>query len=316
MKTVGITGGAGFIGSYITKKFLEENYRVKVSVTNISSTNKYQHLFNLKKVENLSVRGLNVENMDFLKEFIKDCEILIHCGTPFQLEVDHPEKDMFEPTIKGTGNFLQAIKEEMNVRKVVFVASVASYNTSFPLPVPGQNHDHVYSENDEPYYNKEDNIYAQAKYFANQAVRKFIKENPDLNVEIVSVAPVGVIGNPLSDRQDSTSVGIQLLFKAMLAPNPFIQMMYDNDIEFAMVDVEDVAEGIYAAAVKSGNHGKNYLLTSESWRVSDISRILNGIPPKCKPRKVYSNDLAQKELGLNFKPAEVPLKRFSNSMKI
>jgi dihydroflavonol-4-reductase len=41
MKKVGIIGGAGFIGSYNTKKFLAEGYQVKVSATDISKKEKY-----------------------------------------------------------------------------------------------------------------------------------------------------------------------------------------------------------------------------------------------------------------------------------
>ena len=44
MKKVGIIGGSGFIGSYITKAFLENGYEVKVSTTDISKKEKYQHL--------------------------------------------------------------------------------------------------------------------------------------------------------------------------------------------------------------------------------------------------------------------------------
>ncbi|HEY9184920.1 MAG TPA: NAD-dependent epimerase/dehydratase family protein [Salegentibacter sp.] len=38
MKTVGIIGGSGFIGSYITRKFLQEGFEVKVSVTDINKS--------------------------------------------------------------------------------------------------------------------------------------------------------------------------------------------------------------------------------------------------------------------------------------
>jgi len=38
MQTVGIIGGAGFIGSYVTKGFLENGFRVKVSATDISNS--------------------------------------------------------------------------------------------------------------------------------------------------------------------------------------------------------------------------------------------------------------------------------------
>nr|WP_228122761.1 NAD-dependent epimerase/dehydratase family protein [Oceanihabitans sp. IOP_32] len=44
MKKVGIIGGSGFIGSHITKIFLENGFEVKVSTTDISNENKYQHL--------------------------------------------------------------------------------------------------------------------------------------------------------------------------------------------------------------------------------------------------------------------------------
>ena len=48
-------------------------------------------------------------------------------------------------------------------------------------------------------------------------------------------------------------------------------MFYDTDMEFAVVDVKDVAQGVYKSATISGLHGKNYLLSSETYPVSDIS---------------------------------------------
>jgi len=48
MKTVGIIGGSGFIGSFNTQKFLNEGYKVKVSTTDLSKKEKYEHLLSLK----------------------------------------------------------------------------------------------------------------------------------------------------------------------------------------------------------------------------------------------------------------------------
>ena len=62
MKTAGIIGGSGFIGSHVTKRFLEEGFKVKVSATDISATNKYAHLRELPNAENLEILPLNVEN--------------------------------------------------------------------------------------------------------------------------------------------------------------------------------------------------------------------------------------------------------------
>ncbi|MEM0518227.1 NAD-dependent epimerase/dehydratase family protein [Aequorivita flava] len=311
MKTVGIIGGSGFIGSYITKEFLEQGYSVKVSVTDIKKSEKYQHLFNLKNSDTLNISPLKVENLSDLKDFISDCEIVIHGGTPFQLDVKDPQSELFEPTIKGTENFLAAAKEAPSIEKVVFIASVAAYNTNFPLPAGGKKPQDTFNESDTPFISEESHPYAQAKYIANQTVEKFINQHPNLSFEITSVSPVGVMGKSLSNREDSTSTGLQFLIKNKIAPNPFIQMLYDTDTEFALVDVGDVAQAIYKAATTNGLHGKNYLLSSESYRISDMNLMLNHHPPKNKAKVIYDSSLANKDLKITFKPLQKTFNRYS-----
>jgi nucleoside-diphosphate-sugar epimerase len=315
MQTVGITGGAGFIGSYVTKQFLENGYQVKVSATNISNKEKYAHLSALKNAENMELAPLDVQNLGQLKAFAAGCDILVHCGTPFQLEVEDPQRDLLDPTIKGTENFLRVVSETPAVKKVVFVASVAAVNTNFPLPPEGWADGQVFSEKDEPYFNKENHPYAQAKFLANEAVNRFIADNPKAGFEITTVSPVGVMGMAMSAREDSTSMGIQFLFKNKIAPNPFIQMFYDMDVNWALVDVADVAESVYKAATLQNLHGKNYLITSESYRVSDVSLMLNGKEPAGQPNTVYSNTLATRDLGVHFKPAKLPLYQYAKAME-
>ena len=311
MKTIGIIGGSGFIGSYITKKFLSENYKVRVSATDISKKEKYAHLHNLKNSENLEIMPLDVRDKDALKSFAEGCEIIVHGGTPFQLDVDDPQKELFDPTVKGTENFLQIVSQSPDIKKVIFVASVAAYNTNFPMPAGGKNPQDIFTENDPPFFSEESIPYAQAKFIANQTVSDFIKEQPDLNFEITSVSPVAVMGKALSGREDSVSVGLQLLFKNKIMPNDFVKMLFENNMELAMVDVGDVAESIFKAATIYGLHGKNYLLSSESYRVSDITRMLNMESPEEKGRVVYSNALAVKDLGVEFNSPHIPLGQFS-----
>jgi nucleoside-diphosphate-sugar epimerase len=312
MKTVGIIGGSGFIGSHNTQKFLNEGYHVKVSTTDISKKEKYEHLLQLKNAENLEIVQLNVENKSALVDFLNGCEIVIHGGTPFQLDVKDPKTELFDPTIKGTENFLEAIQETPEIEKVIFIASVAAYNTEFPLLPANKNENDQFDENDIPYMSEQSHPYGQAKFIANQTVNKFIAEHPHLNFEITSVSPVVVMGKSLSARQDSTSTGMQFLFKNKIAPNPFIQMFYDTDLYFAIVDVRDVAEAIYKAATTKNTHGKNYLLSSESYRVSDITLMLNNQSPIGKSIIFYRNELAKKDLGINFQPANIPLTNYSS----
>jgi dihydroflavonol-4-reductase len=307
MKTVGIIGGAGFIGSYVTKLFLENNCKVRVSTTDITNKSKYRHLFYFENASNLEIVPLNLTHPETVKTFVDDCTIIVHCGSPFKLDVQNPQNELFDPTVRGTEIFLNIIKSSIDIEKVVFVASVAAWNTSFPLPPATYANDHFFSERDTPYFSENDHPYGQAKFMADQVVRKFIADNEDIIFEIVSVSPVLVVGNQLSAREDSTSIGFQHLFKHKIIPNPFVEYLFTVDIPFALVDVRNVAEAIYKAATLKSLHGKNYLLSSETYKISDISLMLNKKPPSSSPTIYYDNSLAKNELGLSFLPAKETL---------
>ncbi len=225
MEKVGIIGGSGFIGSYITKQFLDNNYEVKVSSTDISKKEKYAHLSNLVHSDKLQISELDVTDKTILKKFVKDCDIVIHGGTPFQLDFIDAKTELFDPTIKGTENFLNVISNTPTIKKVVIIASVAAWNTNFPLPPIGKTTMDTISENDTPFTSEDSHPYAQAKFIANETVNDFIKKHPKLNIEITSVSPVAVFGKSMSNREDSTSTGLQYLIKNNIAPNPFVQML-------------------------------------------------------------------------------------------
>lgn len=312
MKTVGIIGGAGFIGSYITRRFLKEDYMVKVSVTDIHRSEKYGHLFNLENSVNLKIRPLKLENGEALGNFIEDCDIVIHSGTPFQLDVQDPQAELLDPTIIGTQNFLDSLTAAPHIKKVVFIASVAAWNTNFPLPAGGKGFTDTFNEQDTRFTSTESHPYCQAKFIANQVVEQFIVDNSVLPFEIASVSPVMVMGKSLSAREDSTSTGLQFLIKNKIAPDDFFQTLYDNDVPFAVVDVEDVANAVYTAATTNGLHGKDYLLSSETYRVWDIHEMLNHREPRQTAQIIYKNDLAKMELGVGFRPVKETLRSFSN----
>lgn len=312
MKKVGIIGGSGFIGSYITKAFLNNGFLVKVSATDIKREDKYQHLVTLDHSDNLHISELDVMNKSALQDFVFDCDIIIHGGTPFILDFQDAKKQLFDPTIKGTENFLEVINITPGIEKVVFIASVAAWNTNFPMPAGTKSFTDTFDENDTRFTSTESHPYAQAKFMANQVVEKFIKDHPNLFFEISSVSPVMVLGKSMSNREDSTSSAIQYLIKKKIAPDDFFQSLYDNDVPFAIVDVEDVANATFKAATTLGLHGKDYLLTSETYKVSDISAMLNHQEPKEKASIIYKNDLAKKDLGVSFRPVKETLNNYSN----
>ena len=72
----------------------------------------------------------------------------------------------------------------------MFIASVAAWNTSFPLNPSTYSLNHIFTEQDTPYMSEQDHPYAQAKFLADQEVRKFIRRHiQNLRFEISSVSP-------------------------------------------------------------------------------------------------------------------------------
>ena len=92
-------------------------------------------------------------------------------------------------------------------------------------------------------------------------------------------------------------------------------MLYEQDVYWSNVDVADVAESVYRAATLTNLHGKNYLIASESYRISDVSLLLNGETPAGQARSVYSSALATRELGVQFNPLSVTFGHYVQATK-
>lgn len=66
-------------------------------------------------------------------------------------------------------------------------------------------------------------------------------------------------------------------------------------------------DSAFAATTRPGNHGLNLLLSSESYRISDMQRLLNGQPAVKPPLQVYASDLAEERLGVTMQPVAAVL---------
>jgi len=77
MKKAGVIGGSGFIESEIISMLLYKNYDVKVSTSDISKIENFQHLMELDHSEHLHVCEINSEIKSDLKQFTKDCDFVI-----------------------------------------------------------------------------------------------------------------------------------------------------------------------------------------------------------------------------------------------
>lgn len=129
-KKILITGGLGFIGSYIADELINEN---EVIIIDNKSTGKVENLQNINH-ENLTLIEKDLNDAD-LDELLTDVDYVFHLAAmaSVPLSIENPSecvKNNMDATIK----LINACKNN-NVKKIIFSSSSSVYgdNTNIPL---------------------------------------------------------------------------------------------------------------------------------------------------------------------------------------
>jgi dTDP-glucose 4,6-dehydratase len=118
MKNILITGGAGFIGSHVTRLFVKTFKNAKIY--NLDALTYAGNLENLKDIENeinYQFIQMDIQDLDGLRDLIKEKDIshVIHLAAESHVDRSITDPLSFLKTnVLGTANLLQAAKEHWN----------------------------------------------------------------------------------------------------------------------------------------------------------------------------------------------------------
>jgi nucleoside-diphosphate-sugar epimerase len=268
-KTILVTGGTGYIGSWVTKMLLEKGYTVRLTVRDKSKEAKYQHLINIanKTEGTLEFWEANLLTEGVFDEPAEGCSAIMHLASPFTLSFKDAQTELIDPALKGTQNVLNAATKSSTVKKVVLTSSVAAiHGDNIDMQESGL------SEFTEEHYNYSSSVshqpYSYSKVLAEKEAWK-IHEGQD-KWKLVVINPSLVMGPSLTQTSNSESLAIM---KDMLSGKYYVGV---PDVMLGYVDVRDVATA-HLLALENENSEGRHLLVERTINIFAFSRVIKAI---------------------------------------
>ncbi|MDX1496690.1 MAG: NAD-dependent epimerase/dehydratase family protein [Salinisphaeraceae bacterium] len=333
-KPVLVTGGNGYIASWIVKYLLEDGIDVHATVRDPKDDKKVGHL---KAIAENAPGKLTLFKADLLEDGVFDdamagCELVMHTASPFVIMgIKDPQKELVDPAVKGTRNVLTSATQTDSVKRVVLTSSVVGiYGDAVDIE---QTENGVFTEE---HWNTTSSVNHQPYNFSKVAAEKAAWEiaNGQNRWDMLTINPGLVVGPSLTNASASGSFStIKQFYNGSLK-------MGAPKMELGIVDVRDVAQAHIKAGFTPSASGR-HICVSESQSFLQIGKILrkafgdkypfprsevpkfmvwlvapmSGITRPFVSKNVgyplrFDNSYTRKDLGIEFRPAEESLVEF------
>src|SRR5574337_533782 len=129
-----VTGAAGFIGSNLVDRFLQNSHD-SIGYDNFSTGFK-KFLETAKTNSKFSLLDADLLNKEALTDAMKGVDAVFHlaANADVRFGTDHPDRDLQQNTI-ATFNVLEAMRLN-NVKRIAFASTGSIYGESKVIPTP------------------------------------------------------------------------------------------------------------------------------------------------------------------------------------
>ena len=252
-----VTGGTGFLGSYVIKELVQKGYTVRAIRRSTSKLPFYISPEIFAKVQWVEGDVLDIISLD---EAMQGIDTVIHAAAIISfLRTD--KKEMYKVNIEGTANVVNQALEK-NISRLVHISSVAALGRS-------KTGGHV-NEEKKWQDNNINTYYAISKHHSEMEVWRAMGEG--LNAVIIN--PSTILG--YGDWNTSSCK----IFKTVYNEFPW----YTTGIN-GFVDIEDVARATLLL-MESNISEQKFILNAENWSFQQLfNSIADGFHKKHPHRK-------------------------------
>lgn len=286
-KPILVTGGTGYLASWIVKQLLDQGLEVRTTVRDLAQKDKYAHLTALS-VKSKGV--LQFFEADLLKkgsfaEAMTGCELVIHTASPFKISgIKNAQKELVEPALEGTRNVLKTVNLTESVKRVVLTSSVvAIFGDAIDIQ---KTKNGIFTEE---YWNTTSSTEHQPYPYSKTLAEKLAWQMAETQSrwDLLTINPGFIMGPSLSKRTDSTSIDIMI----QLATGKFKTGVPSGTMSF--VDVRDTAKAHILAGFTPTSSGR-HICTSADKSFLDMADALRKdfsefpLPKKFVPKWLFS----------------------------
>lgn len=130
---IGVTGGAGYIGSFLIKKLVEKGHEVVCIDNEIVGDYKVFEKNGIDKKTSL-VKG-DIRDKETLIKTFENCDAVAHLAALSNLEICNEQpQEAISVNVFGTHQVMEAVKE-LGIKKAIFCSSASVYGEPIKIPV-------------------------------------------------------------------------------------------------------------------------------------------------------------------------------------
>lgn len=255
-----VTGGTGFLGSYLLKKLSEENLKIRAIYRN---KNRIQENKILQEIPKNKIEWIQADLLDIvsLEDAFQNVKQIYHCGAMVSFNTKNRQK-MRKINISGTANMVN-LALDLGIEKFLHVSSIASLGPSKK----------IIDESNTWKTSKKNSQYSISKYLSELEVWRGIEEG--LNAVIVNPSVIIGAGN--------WNEGTCRMFKTV-----WNGLKFYSSGKTGYVAVEDVV-ACMIQLMNSNAQNERFILNGENLSYKDfftlVAKALNKKSPEyCPPR--------------------------------
>ncbi|KAE8683853.1 1-acyl-sn-glycerol-3-phosphate acyltransferase delta isoform 1 [Hibiscus syriacus] len=237
-----VTGGSGYLGSWLVKKLLEKGYTVHATLRNLDDKSKVGFLNSLPgAATKLVLFQADIYNPDEFKHAIQGCEFVFHVATPMQTTDTQSSQEIIEAAISGVRSIAESCLQSPAVKRLIYTASVLGAS---PLTKDGFNINSCVNESS---WTHVDVASTHGLQYLRVAEKEALRYNGEANanggkLEVVSLA-CGLVGG--ETLLSFVPLSMAVMFSQLIGNlSTFVALEYLEQLlgSVPIVHIDDVCE--------------------------------------------------------------------------